>query len=267
MFSRLEQHAEDNLITQKQSQTTGSGCFQLICITPSSSALVCVSSRPPVSPRCRRKYFMTRLCGRRGWPPHAAGPLDAVFSTPVGVATGHVQPLANKRPDIGVFSCANFSVCTSTVCSFALVVYTLLLSIWFSRYSYTISFFFFPILFFKEASLCSWNGLTIKLLESLRQVRMKEWRSGNLLARETFNLRPSFSTQCPVSVTDISTAPQDATAAEHRSASQIQSLARTNTRSLFSLTRNYVNGMQMALGQRWPIGRYRQGRRGGGGCW
>lgn len=43
------------------------------------------------------------------------------------------------------------------------------------------------------------------------------------------------------------------------SASQIQSLARTNTRSLFSLTRNYVNGMQRALGQSWPIARYRRG--------
>lgn len=27
---------------------------------------------------------MTRLFGRRGWPSHAAGPLDAVVSTPGG---------------------------------------------------------------------------------------------------------------------------------------------------------------------------------------
>lgn len=81
-----------------------------------------------------------------------------------------------------------------------------------------------------------------------------------MLARETFHLRPSLCAQHPVSVTDISTTAQDAAAAEHRSASQIHNLARQkNTRSRFSLTRSYVNAMQRALGQWWPIGRYRQG--------
>lgn len=49
------------------------------------------------------------------------------------------------------------------------------------------------------------------------------------------------------------------TSGRRRCASQIQNLARTNTRSLFSPTRSYVNGMQRALGQWWPIGRYRRG--------